>query len=133
VSTLISSNLESEEEVYHDHSSATSSWDSDVSVGAIFKSLSVNMVSASHLDNEDEDTVEYEEMIQSDTDPWIKLLNTFWDIYFEQHEPPTEYKVTQINLGDEVNPKPIFIGQILSPSMKKDLIHLIQEYINVFA
>ena len=44
VSTPILLDSESEEEVYHDSSSATSSWDSDVSVGDIFESPSVNMV-----------------------------------------------------------------------------------------
>ena len=72
-------------------------------------------------------------MIQSDTDPWIKHLNTLWDTRFEQREPPTEDKVVQINLGDEANPKPIFISDGLSPSEKKDLISLVQEYIDVFA
>ena len=51
-----------------------------------------------------------EEMIQSDTDPWIKHLNALWDIHFEQREPPTEDRAIQINLGDEANPKPIFIS-----------------------
>jgi len=37
-----------------------SSWESDIRVDAIFKNLSVNMVSTSHLKGEDED----EEMIQ---------------------------------------------------------------------
>jgi len=41
--------------------------------------------------------------------------------------------VTQINLGDEANPKPIFISESLSPSEKEDLINLIREYIDVFA
>jgi len=41
--------------------------------------------------------------------------------------------VTQVNLGDEVNPKPIFISKSLSPSKKKDLIQLIREYKNVFS
>jgi len=59
------------------------------------------MVSTSHPEEEDE------EMIQSDADPWIKHLNTLWDIHFEQRESPIEDKVTQINLGDEANPKPI--------------------------
>ena len=54
-------------------------------------------------------------MIQSDTDPWIQYLNTLWDIHFEQREPPTKDKVTQINMGDEANPKPIFISESLSP------------------
>jgi len=67
VSTLISSDPEFEESVWHDHSSETSSWESDASICAIFKNLSVNMISASHL--EDEDIDEAEEMIQSDTNP----------------------------------------------------------------
>jgi len=69
MSTAISSASESEESLYHDHSSSTSSWESDVSVGDIFKDLSVNMVSRSHPEDGDE------KMIQSDTDPWIKHLN----------------------------------------------------------
>ena len=41
VSTLVSSDLEYEKWDHHDHSSKTSSWESDVSTGAIFKSLLV--------------------------------------------------------------------------------------------
>jgi len=41
--------------------------------------------------------------------------------------------VTQINLENEANPKPIFISESLSPSEKEDLIHLIREYKDVFA
>ena len=74
-----------------------------------------------------------EEMIQSDTDPWIKHINALWDIRFEQREPPTEDKVTLINLGDETNPKPIFISESLSPSEKEDLVSLVREYIDGFA
>jgi len=44
------------------------------SVGNIIRELSMNMVSTSHLKDGDE------EMIQSDADPWIKHLNTLWDI-----------------------------------------------------
>ena len=66
----IPSDFESKESLYHDHSSGTSSWELDVSVGAIFGNVSVNMVSTIHLEDEDE------EMIQSDTDPSIKHLNT---------------------------------------------------------
>ena len=58
--------------------------------------------------------------------------NTFWDIRFEQREPPTEDKVTQINLGDEASPKPIFISKGLSQS-EKDLISLVREYIDIYA
>jgi len=72
-------------------------------------------------------------MIQTDTDPWIKHLNTLWDIHFEQYEPPTEDKVTQVNLRDEANHKPIFISESLSPPEKEDLISLVREYIDVFA
>ena len=54
-------------------------------------------------------------------------------MWFEQREPPTEDKVTQVNLGDKANPKPIFISKNLSPSKKADRIQLILEYIDVFA
>jgi len=48
VSTPILLASESEESLYHDHSSGTSLWESEVSVGNIFKDLSVNMVSTRH-------------------------------------------------------------------------------------
>jgi len=104
-----------------------SSWESDVTIGTIFKYFSVSMISTSHPDEEDE------EMIQSDTDLLIKYLNTLWDIRFEQRELPTEDKVVQINLKSEANPKPIFVCERLTPSEKEDLIHLIRKYIDVFA
>ena len=63
MSTSIPSASESEESLYHNHSSGTSSWELDVSVGNLFGELSVNMVSKGHLEEGDE------EMIQSDTDP----------------------------------------------------------------
>ena len=59
----ISSDFESKDSLYHDHSSSTSSWESDVSVGDIFKDLSVNMVSRGHPKDENK------KIIQSDTDP----------------------------------------------------------------
>ena len=90
VSTPVSSDSEFEKEVYHDSSSTTSSWDSDDSVGNIFESLSVNMVSTSHLEDDREDTFKSEELVQLDSDPWIEHLNTLWDEHFEQPEPPTE-------------------------------------------
>jgi len=74
------------------------------------------MVSTSCLKDDRGDTFESEELIQSDSDPWIKYLNTLWDTRFEQYEPPTEKKVTRVNLGDEANPKPMFISESLSPS-----------------
>ena len=64
----------------------------------IFKSLSVNIVSAIHLEDDREDTFKPEELIQSDSDPWFKHLNTLWDVRFEQRKSTTEDKVTQINL-----------------------------------
>ena len=71
------------------------------------------MISTSYPEDRDE------EMIQADTDPWIKYLNTLKDIRFEQLELPTEDKVTQINLGDEASPKPIFISESLPPLRRK--------------
>ena len=41
--------------------------------------------------------------------------------------------MTQVNLGDEANPKPIFISESVSPSEKEELIQLIREYIDFFA
>ena len=81
VSTLIPLASGSGESLYHDYSSGTASWESDISVGNIFRELSVNMVSTSHLEDGDE------KMAQSDTDPWIKHLNALWDTRFEQCEP----------------------------------------------
>jgi len=127
VSTPTPSVSKSEGLLYHNHSSGTSSWESNVSVGNIFKDLSVNMISASHPEDRDE------QMIQSDTDSWIKYLNTLWDIRFEQCEPPIEDRVTKVNLGDEANPMPIFISESLSPPEKEDLISLVREYIDIFA
>ena len=69
VSTQVSSDYESEEEVYHDSSLPTSSRDLDISVGDIFGSLSVNMISTNHLEDDREDTFKSEELIQSDYDP----------------------------------------------------------------
>lgn len=54
-----------------------------------------------------------------------------WDIQFKQWKPPTEDKVTQINIGIEENPKPIFISKSLAPLEKEDLVTLIREYIDV--
>ena len=64
MSTPSPSAFEFEESLFHNRSLGTSSWESDVSVGDIFKDLSVNMVSTNHPKEEDE------EMIQLDTDPW---------------------------------------------------------------
>jgi len=45
-----------------------------------------NMISTSPLEDEDE------EMIQSDDAPWIKHLNTLYDIRFEQYGHPQRIK-----------------------------------------
>ena len=57
------SDFKSKESLYHDYSSSTSPWESDVSLGIIFENISVNMVLTGYLEDKDE------EMIQSDTDP----------------------------------------------------------------
>ena len=67
VSTPIPSASESEGSLYHQ----AHHHGSQMSVSAT-SSLSVNMISTSHLKDGDE------EMIQSDTDPWIKHLNSLW-------------------------------------------------------
>jgi len=54
----------------------------------------MNMVSTSHLEDDGEDSFEFEDLIQSDSDSWIKHLNTLRNMHFEQCEPPTEDKVT---------------------------------------
>ena len=90
------------------------------------------MVSAGPL--EDLEDMECDDsMFEVDNDPWIRHLNILWDIHFEQREPPTNGKLVQIDLGDGVTPKPIFIGEGLSPTEREDLIKLIWEYIDVFA
>ena len=55
ITPLVSSDQESDEYALGDHSSGTSSYDSDVSIDNIFGTLSVNMTSISHLEEEDED------------------------------------------------------------------------------
>src|SRR4051812_47825937 len=90
------------------------------------------MVSAGSL--EDLEDMEYDNsLLEEDDDPWIRHLKTLWDIRFEQREPPTDDKLVQINLGDGFTPKPIFVGEGLSPSEREDLIKLIREYIDVLA
>ena len=66
-------------------------------------------------------------------DPWVHHLNMQYGDMFEQREPPTEDKIVQINMGDEANPKPIFISDSLPSNEKEELIALIREYIDVFA
>lgn len=72
-------------------------------------------------------------ILQSEDDPWIKHLNYLWNTCFEQHEPPTDDKLLQVNLGTEEHLKLIFVGKSLSPSKRNDLFQLIRKYIDVFA
>src|SRR4051812_45352020 len=72
----------------HDHSSDTSSWESDASIGTLFEGLSINMVSADPLEDL-EDMGCDDSFFEDDNDPWIRHLNTLWDIHFELREPPT--------------------------------------------
>lgn len=62
-------------------SSSSDDWDSDVSIGAIFKGLSVNMTSASHTE-EDENLEPFED------DTWAQQQDMQWKIRFKQREPP---------------------------------------------
>jgi hypothetical protein len=108
VTTPTSSDCEQDECTVSCHSSETSSWDSDTSIGDAFRTLSVNMVAVNHLEVETEDQIK--DLIRPNDDPWVKHLETLWDIRFEQRDPPTEDQVVQINLGNDENPKPIFIS-----------------------
>ena len=60
-----------------------------------------------------------------DTDPWAQQLILQWEKRFEQHDPPTEDKVIQINVCDQTHPKLISISESLSSMEKQDLISLI--------
>ena len=78
--------------------------------------------------------LEYEEAIETfETEPWAQQFDFQWEKRFEQREPPTEDKVIQVNLGNQDNPKPIFISENLSLMEKEELMVLVREYINVFA
>ena len=64
------------------------------------------------------------------------LRSTTWSLMgedFEQWDPPTKDKATQIDVDDQVHPKLISISESLSRTEKQDLISLIKEYIDVFA
>ena len=83
VSTLIPSASESDESLYLNHSSGTSSWESDVSIGGIFKEFSVNMISTSHQEEEDEknDLVRYKSWNQTPKHSLGYSLWTTWITY----------------------------------------------------
>ena len=118
---------DTEDDYSTDESAESLLWDSDVSTGTVFKGLIANMTIADSLENGEDD------QMSSYPDHWSHHLDSQWDGRFEQREPPTEDKVLQVNMGDEINPKPIFISDSLSPQEKEDLILLVREYIDVFA
>src|SRR4051812_47470856 len=72
-STPDKSDVDSNPLARYDHSSNTSSFNSDVSVGTLFEPVSVNMVSAQP--EPDDDKIE---LIDTKNDPWIKHLNMLW-------------------------------------------------------
>ena len=90
------------------HYASSSEWESDVSVGTMFKNLTVNMTSSSQLEPAE----------ATDVEPWTQQLDFQWEKRFEQREPPTEDKVIQVNLGSQDHPKPIFISESLSLTEK---------------
>ena len=64
-------------------SASSSEWESDVSVGMLFKNLSVNMISVSQL--EPGEAIEI-----FDIEPWAQQLDLQLEKQFEQCELPTE-------------------------------------------
>ena len=89
-------------------SSDSSNWDSDISVGVVFKQLFANMTSISQAEQD-------EDIESLDTDPWAQQLNLQWEKHFKQCEPPIKDKVTQVSVGDQACPKLISISESLSP------------------
>ena len=106
------------------YSPDASEWDSDTSLGEMFKTLMSNMTTA------DPSTLEDDDQMPTWEDPWVHHLSMQYGDRFEQREPPTEDEVVQINMGDEANPKPIFISGSLPPDEKEELIALIRESIS---
>jgi len=102
-------------------SASSSEWESDVSVGMLFKNLSVNMISVSQL--EPGEAIEI-----FDIEPWAQQLDFQWEKRFEHCKLPTEDKVIQVNLGGQDHPKPIFISENFSLREKEELIALIRVY-----
>jgi len=63
--------------------------------------------------------VKLEENIEPfDTNPWAQQLDLEWENYFEQRIPPTEDKVIQIDMDDQMHPKLISISENLLPTEK---------------
>jgi len=114
-----------EDKSFPSYSSASSEWESDVSVGVLFKDLFVNITSI--------DQLEHEEAIEIfDIEPWAQQLNFQWEKRYEQREPPTEDKIIQVDVGTRDHPEPISISESLSLTEKEELIALIRQYIDVF-
>jgi len=68
------------------HSSDSSDWESDISVGVAFKKNFTNMASTNQVERE-------EDIEPFDTDPWAQQLNFQLEKRFKQYDPPTENKV----------------------------------------
>jgi len=118
--------FQSEEDKYlPSHLSISSKWESDVSMGVLFKNLFVNMTSINQLEHE-----EAIEMFESES--WAQQLDLQWEKRFEQRKSPTEDRVIQVDVGSRDHPKPISISESLSLTERKELITLIRKYIDVF-
>jgi len=85
------------------------------------------MVSTSHPKDGDE------QMIQLDTDPWIKHLNLSGIFALNNANHQQKIRKHRLIWEMKLTPKTIFISESLSPLEKEDLICLVRDYINVFA
>jgi len=63
-------------------------------------------------------TEQDEDIEPFDTDLWAQQLDLECEKHFEQHEPPTEDKVIQVDVGDQARSKLISISESLSPIEK---------------
>ena len=93
------------------------------SMGMMFENLTINMTTTSQL----------EPTKVTNEEPWAQQFDFQWEKRFKQREPPTEDKMIQVNLGNQDNPKPIFISESLSLTEREELMVLVREYIDVFA
>jgi len=108
------------------HSSSSSEWESDVSVGVLFKILFINMTLINQL--------EHKEAIEMfDAEPGLSNSISSGRSDFKQHEPPTEDRLIQVDVSSRDHTKPISISESLSLTEREELIALIREYIDVFA
>jgi len=95
-------------------------------VGVVFKILFVNIILINQLEKE-------EAIEMFDVEPWAQQRDLQWEKWFEQREPSTEDRVIQVDVGSQDHPKPISISESLLFTERKELIALLQEYIDVFA